>query len=72
MAIENKMSTLNRVQILKIGTSNAYKERQEFHTMIKERADATKARIVEQVKALDPIAHKPTYDGGCAYLLGWF
>jgi hypothetical protein len=45
MAIENKMSTLNRVPILKIGTSNAYKERQEFHTMIKERADATKARI---------------------------
>lgn len=72
LAIGNRMSTLNRVQILKIGTSNAYKERQDFHTMIKERADATKTRIVEQVKALDPIAHKPTYDGGCAYLLGWF
>ena len=40
--------------------------------MIRKWSDATKARIMEQVTALDPNAHHPTYHGGCAYLLGWF
>ena len=74
LAIGNKTDELSRQLFLKIGKSKAYETRKAYLQDIRERAEASKALLMERIAAVDPnpIVDQRTYEGGCAFLLNWY
>jgi hypothetical protein len=72
MAIGNKVSDMEKSAILKIGTTESYKERRRFHSLIADRAAQSRLRIQQRITEVDPNPIGGTYEGGCEYLLKWF
>ena len=71
-AIGNKVSTLNKTDLVKIGTTKKYKATKEFTKYLQNRAKETQQQTIDKITDLDTNMESKTYDGGKKFLLQWY
>ena len=72
IAIGNPTMELSKTMFSTIGTSQKYKERDEFHKQLRGMAQASSTRTRDEITSVDPCTTNKTFEGGYEYLLQWF
>lgn len=70
LAFGNDPSKLSRLEIKKIGTTDAYGKRRNFLNELKQKAQPSQQRTIDGIRSLADNA--ATYDSGCQFLLDWY
>ena len=71
LVIGNPPCNVDRISLLKVGTSSACQKRIEFKTYIAGLSQRSQVHYTENVTQLDISNIKP-FEGGCEHLLQWY
>ena len=71
-AIGGSVLDITQKGVMKIGSTSAYKARNEFQKMVQKMSDADMVTTKAAISAQDPNADHQTYDGGCDFLIQWY
>ena len=71
LAIGNRLCDLDRINLLKLGTSIACQKRIEFETYLTGLSQISQVHYTENITQLNPF-NIQTFEGGCEHLLQWY